>query len=336
MSCTGRKSWSSFVSLGFISGCVLLVSSCSIVELDTLVPSTAIDFVSSDSNLLQYVPNVCPNSVVAKIFENHMKLRSGVSNVQRSLPAELAQDPVVGTLINHSHYVSARAVQTAYMVIKNAPPPPITDVSKPPSNVGPIDIHRFGRLVTDHVWRRTPSTQPASSPDPVAEQFWNNLKAYYTVYFQDNFNNYLGVHLPAPSSSLTISDAEIVQTVQVFIEFLLDEIFHSPVWTSKDSSDKNIYPGGTASMPTYVVINKITPQPISATLPGCGMNVPKAKAIDYLSSNIQPPPPRRWVWWLNPPAVSKSALASLASSASATTICCRNSSKGSRQRSYRA
>jgi hypothetical protein len=265
-----------------------------------------------------------------------MRLNSGISNVQRALPVELARDPVVGTLVNHSQYVSVRAAQPAVTVIKNAPPLPITDVSKPPSNVGPLELHRFGRLVTDHVMRRTPSTQLTSSPDPVAEQFWNNLKAYYTVYFQGQFNSYLGVPLATPSPSLTISDAEIVQMVQVFIEFLLDEIFHSPVWTSKDSSDKNIYPGGTTNTPTYVIANKITPIPISAALPGCGMNVPKAKAIDYLVKQFSTAASAEVGLLVKSAGSIEVGLGILARSTSATTICCRSLSRELRPRSYRA
>jgi len=230
-----------------------LVSACSIVELDKLVPSTAIDIVSSDGNLLQYVPNRCPNTVVAQIFDTHARVTKNVKKVGSALPAELAQNPVVNALISQSNYVSARAVRSASMVLKNTMEPPTAD--KPPSNIGPSEIHDFAKLVMDHVMRHTASA--SASADQATELFWNNLKAYYAFYFQGKFNTYLGQSLTAPSPSLTISDTQIVQATQVFIEFLLDEIFQSPVWTTTNSAGKitAYYPGGTTNKPTYLAVN---------------------------------------------------------------------------------
>jgi hypothetical protein len=286
MSRIGRGSWSALSHLGLLSSCAVLVSACSFVQLDQLVPSTAIDIVSSDGNLLEYVPNVCGQKDVAEIFRSHAKVTSNVSKLRTALPAEIAQNSVVNKLINHSHYVSTRAVQAASMVLKNSPAPPT--VYQMPSDVGLAEVFDFGKLVMGHVMRHTPS---ASSPseDPLVDQFWNNLKAYYAFYFQGKFYTYLGQSLAAPSPSSTISDAEIVQATQVFSEFLFDEIFQSTVWATYDSTGKNIvayYPGGTKNKPTYLAVNGSMAgtilKPLPTTTSGCGMNELKAQAIDSL------------------------------------------------------
>lgn len=274
--------WSALLSPSLVSGCALLVSACSIVELDKLVPSTAIsaiDIVSPEGNLLQYVPNACPNAVATQISKHHDYITNKyVPALRSALPAEISQHAVVQAIINHSTYVSARAVQTASFILDK--PDMQTIAEKPPSNIGAREIYDFGKLVMEHVMRHTPSASPGA--DPPTEEFWNNLKAYYEIYFQNHFTTYLGVPLPAPSPSLTIGDTEIVQAAQVFMEFLLDEIFHSTVWATKDSSSKTVYyPGATTYKPTYLTVNNITPAPLPATT-GCGMNVMKAQAINML------------------------------------------------------
>src|SRR5262249_39743469 len=256
---------------------------CSLVDLEKLIPSTAIDVVNSDGNLLNYVPNACPNSVIARIFSKHDQVSYNARAVPSALPPELAQHPVVQTLVSHAQYVSASAVRSAALVL-NQPAP--SAPGKPPSRVGLSEVHDFANLVMDRVVRHTPSA--TATPDPATEKFWNNLKTYYSIYFQGNFKTYTGAALTKPSLSLTISDTEIVQSVQIFMEFLLDEILQSPVWEVKDSSNKvtAYYPAGTTNKPTYLVVNSTVqfaaPDPLPTGPTGCGMNVLKAQAIDLL------------------------------------------------------
>lgn len=176
--------------LGALGVCASLVSACTVVRLDQLVPSTAIDIVSSDGNLLEYVPNPCPQRHVAEIFRSHAIVASNVSKLRVALPGELAQSQVINKLIYQSHYVSARAVQTASLVLTNPTDPPAAD--KPPSDIALGEVFEFGRLILEHVMRHTPSA--SANLDPLTDQFWNKLKAYYAFYFQGQFNSYLGNH----------------------------------------------------------------------------------------------------------------------------------------------
>lgn len=283
MSFIQRKK-SAFPSLGLLAGCGFLVSAC--IEVDKLIPSTSIDIVSSDGNLLQYVPNVCPGKTVAKIAANHAKVTSNVARLALALPPEIAQNSIVIKLVNQSQYVSARAVQTASLVLTNPITPPTAE--KPPSDVTPSELVEFGKLVLDQVLRHTPSTTAATTTaalraDPiVVDQFWNDLKAYYAFYFQGQFNTYLGQFIPAPSPSLTITDTEIVQASQVFVEFLFDEIFRGTVWSVTAGKTTTYYPGGTTNKPTYMKVYNVTATPLPTTTAGCGMNQLKAQAIDSL------------------------------------------------------
>jgi hypothetical protein len=130
---------------GALGVCASLVSACTIIRLDQLVPSTAIDIVSSDGNLLEYVPNPCPQRHVDEIFKSHTIVVSNVSKLRVALPSELAQSQVINKLIYQSHYVSARAVQTASLVLTNPTDPPAA--AKPPSDIALGEVFDFGRLI---------------------------------------------------------------------------------------------------------------------------------------------------------------------------------------------
>jgi hypothetical protein len=93
----------------------------------------------------------------------------------------------------------------------------------------------------------------------------------------------MGPTLPAPalsstSKTYTINDTEIVNAVTVFVEFLLDEIFKSPVWTSGGK----YYPSGSSTQPTSVALGNIVTQPFDNS--GCGMNATKADFVRYLAN----------------------------------------------------
>lgn len=284
---------SAFLSLGLAGGCALLVSACNF-ELDKLVP--AIDIVQADGSLLSYVPNFCSPNVTAKFKQSHAVVTSYVSNPGSALPDELAQSSLVNKIITQSHYVSGLALQAAMVISKDQTQPPLA-VSTPALDIGASEILDFGKLAVSFM-RRTASA--TSSPNPQVEQFWSNLKQYYAYYFQTQFNTYLGSTLKAPSLtgsipttpklpvSVTISDDQIVQAAQVFVEFLFDEILHPTVWATYDSSNNvtAYYPGGSKTAPTYLTVNSALKskiiQKIDTTTSGCGMNVMKVQLMSQL------------------------------------------------------
>jgi hypothetical protein len=65
---------------------------------------------------------------------------------------------------------------------------------------------------------------------------------------------------------------------------VLDEILAPTVWQDQDGK---YYPGGIkGASPTYLKVNSLKAQPIPSGIYGCGMNVVKAEAIDYLTKTF--------------------------------------------------
>jgi hypothetical protein len=258
-----------------------LLSGCTAVELDSLVPSSALEYATPDG--LPIVKTCDPSRMFT--LATAARVSQTAARVQSVLPPELKNDAVVNTILVHSQYVASNSGRTASSLVKTSGSPPIADVTplpRPNTTLTHLDFERFARVVSNQVLRRTPTTPNSSDPSNV-DPFWTKLRAYYVAYYDGNFYTYFGDKLDKPTASLTITDTEIVQAATVFVELLMDEVFQSPIWIG---TDKKYYPGGNTNKPTLVTVNNITPIPISLSAYGCGMNAPKANAIRYLSSSF--------------------------------------------------
>jgi hypothetical protein len=219
----------------------------------------------------------------AKVSKNADKISESIASIHAILPAELKNDAVVRTILNHSSAIASNSAQLANKlvggdggVVDAAPIP------RSSSSLSHLDIERFAHTVSNQVLRRTPTTPNENDPDNT-DPFWTKLRAYYVAYYDGKFYTYFGDHFDKPTASLTITDAEIVQSAMVFVELLMDEIFESPVWKGTDGK---FYPGGNTNQPTSMTIKGARPLPINLGTWGCGMNVPKANAVRYLATSF--------------------------------------------------
>ena len=284
MSLTSKQQ-NAFWLIGLVGGCAFLLVACG-VQLGALGPD--IDIVQSDGTIGYYTPNRCASpTVLAKSKQRHERIVSFVQNPGGRLPQEIAQNSFVNKLIAQSHYASSRALQAALFLSKESTAAPAAD--KPLPEITPSEFFEFGKLAVQFMHRVT----AAPDSDAAVQRALQNLKLYYAIYFQGKFQTYLGAPLAAPSvsgsststgitigGSSTISDDQIVPAVQVFIEYLFDEILQSTVWVTYGSNNQisNYYPGGsTTTQPTYLLVNSDLAgqieQKIGAGPSGCGMNV---------------------------------------------------------------
>lgn len=150
-------------------------------------------------------------------------------------------------------------------------------------------------MVSDKVLRHTSASPTASSGQAAEQAFWSMALQYYYHYYRGDFTPYMGKQLAAPSlasgsttsTAYTASDIEIQQAVSVFVEFLLDNIFQSPIWKVPAAGGKTYtyYPSGSTTAPTALTLQNLTSLgTLSSGLTGCGMNVPKANFVRYLAN----------------------------------------------------
>jgi hypothetical protein len=259
-------------------GAVVLLGSllcgCTAVELDSLVPSSVLDYATPDD---YPIVKTCNPSHLNSPDET--QITQAISKVHSVLPSELKGDPVVNTVLAHAQYVTANSRAAAKSLLKSGTVTPTAVVPKPANTLTHLDIDRFSKVISSQVLRRTPATANASDPNNT-DPFWQKLRAYYIAYYDGKFNTFFGDNLAKPTASLTISDNEILQAATVFVELLMDEALGAQIWIGPDN--KTYYPGGNTNKPTSLTVNNITPPSIKAGPEGCGMNVAKANAMRYL------------------------------------------------------
>jgi hypothetical protein len=129
-----------------------------------------------------------------------------------------------------------------------------------------------------------PSTSVTADASKSGITFKNAFIRYFKDYYDGTFVDRSGTAISKPTLSLTISDTEIGNVVQVMWELILDYTLTTPVWTD----GTNYYPGpdGQSKQPTVVHENLVTAQSL---LPEdqskhCGITKTKAEAIWYLTN----------------------------------------------------
>jgi hypothetical protein len=278
------------VWLAAIAGTFL--TSCTLVELDTLVPGTAISEVSDP----QYTIGICnPTKTMSPLLlaDRHAQkitqIQKNADRVQAALPTQLAQDPVLKSIVANAKYASTNSLVQARKYLTGTTSPEdamaLSNSPKPPP-ISHSDLNTFMHNVAAlAIGNTNPS---ANNGDPQAQLFWSKLDLYYKAYFSGNFITYFAVPLQKPTLATTITDTEIDNAALVFIEFVLDEVLQPMVWYGADGK---YYPAGvkTTAPLTYLAVNNISnaslPK-ISPVITGCGMNYYKANTLNYLSQQF--------------------------------------------------
>ena len=263
-----------------LAAALFIIGGCAI-DLSGLVPGTTVGVLQTpDGNSI--IIRTCTSRQLAK----YTTVADHIGNLQNALPQSVGGDPVVKAVITLSSYVSAQSLRAAAALTTDVSPDQMgPDAARPSINITAEDVHTFGKTVSNKILTHTSSTPPTAN-DPTAEQqFWEMLFDYYYTYYKGNFIPYMGNTLPAPalsssSTTYTINDTEIVYAATVFVDFLLDEIFKSPVWKG---ADKKYYPQGSKNEPTSVALGNLTSQAFDTTN-GCGMTATKANFVRYMSN----------------------------------------------------
>lgn len=137
------------------------------------------------------------------------------------------------------------------------------------------------------------------------EEFNQVLVAYVSAYVDGKYVDRFGNTLPTPAISRTVGNTEIAGVLSVIIDAVADYVVRGPIWT--DPTGKIYYPAAfNAAAPDLTKDPKATPlrptvvdvrikakgqgddegtpliKPLPLVASGCGIDEPKAQAIEYL------------------------------------------------------
>jgi hypothetical protein len=149
-----------------------------------------------------------------------------------------------------------------------------------PASLSPSDVEEFSHTVADAGLRNTGGTPDTFSAE--AQQFWTDVKAYYTQYYQGSSTNYFSQTIQKPAIQLTIGDDDITAAAGVFLELLFDELLTPTVWTDGTL----YYPGAGKTKPTYLTVFNQKAATLLTPDGACGMTLAKVKTITYLAQTF--------------------------------------------------
>ena len=137
------------------------------------------------------------------------------------------------------------------------------------------------------------------------EEFNQVLVAYVSAYVDGKYVDRFGNTLPTPAISRTVGNTEIAGVLSVIIDAVGDYVVRGPIWT--DPTGKIFYPAAfNGAAPDLTKDPKATPlkptvvdmklkskgqgddegtpliKPLPLVASGCGIDEPKAQAIEYL------------------------------------------------------
>jgi hypothetical protein len=273
---------------GALTGLAIAVCSCGPSALRQYIPQ-AIDFreyIPRPINQLPRAADYCRQKPLVDATQTETLL--ALSRV----PPRLASTRVIDTISKTATLYSAVAAQTAnYMALSEsdlvgvAAAAAMTERGQrylsdqavlqslpQPSLLTAQDFWDFTDTFSEFVLRGTGKSldSPATS---------DQLQAYYQTFYKGEFIDYFGNPLPKPSVSMTITNAELANSLVVFVDFLFDAR-GTPVWKSGSGKDTVYYPGGVKKRPSVLDIQKREaldfPKP-------CAMTVEKAVQMNYLA-----------------------------------------------------
>lgn len=208
------------------------------------------------------------------------------------VPKALQDDKVFSALYKQARYTAARA-QGSVAQKANIPSAnfSVGTAQERSDNLSNRDFEAFTTTVKilltspDFAVGGDSRNSPTPSKSVQATKgisFKNAFVRYFADYYEGKFIDRFGTTISKPSLSLTISDTEIGNVVQVMWELILDYTLGTPVWT--DGS--KYYPGGSANKPTVLAENLVIAQSLLADnlSDHCGITKLKAEAIQYLAN----------------------------------------------------
>jgi hypothetical protein len=266
----------------------LCVAGCAI-NISDLVPTATLVVVPGPNGESYLIQTCGPASI-----DNFAALPGQIENAGNNLPPEVGRNTVVQAVVAHSQYVADQSLRAANAILATPNPtvaaaPP---VPKPTMGLAAPHFQDFATMVSEKILRHTSGT-PTTSLNQAETDFWAMALQYFYKYYRGSFTPYMGATLATPtlsssssaSTAYTVSDTEIVNAVSVFVEFLLDDIFHSPIWTVTSKGKSTYYPSGSATAPTALTLNNLQSLgTLSSGLSGCGMNIPKANFVRILAN----------------------------------------------------
>jgi hypothetical protein len=229
------------------------------------------------------------NSLARSLSVNAASVR--LANLKSESPDELKNDKVFTYLAQTVQTVATHAqIKIASKAALSSGYVPPNDVTPPSQNLSNGDFKNFAYTVrtllsspeiaiggaqTDH-----PVVSAANTGDTVT--FKNAFVSYFSAYYAGNFVDRFGTKLAKPKLSLTISDTEIGDVVQIMWELIYDYALRTPVW----SDGTLYYPGSSKDEPTAAAVKLIKPQTILAKnlSAHCGMTELKLEAVQYLAN----------------------------------------------------
>jgi hypothetical protein len=264
----------------------LFAAGCTLVEFDQLVPRSVLSDLDTIGIIQPCKPTLAASRATVAVKQGNQlaKIQKNTQFVRSAIP-QIGSHPVVNAVLQHVEYISTNSIVQARSYLSNgqtdqADQATMATVSKP-APLAASDIVQFGHTLAETVMRNTGSNPDSTTEE--AQQFWSDVKAYYTAYFKGNFVNYFAAQVTKPTAQLTISDTEITAAAGVFLELLFDELLSPTVWID---SSKNYYPGAGKMSPTYLSVFKQTASPLVTPDGACGMTEAKVNTIAYLANTF--------------------------------------------------
>lgn len=198
--------------------------------------------VLSDNPVIQEAVSLSKLAAVEAAAANHKA-------VFDEIDAELRTRAAMPFAVDDVRQLSASDLVGVEAGLKNITDADAKEVKKLQSDVGRtlwrsnfVDLQATLR---EQLLRTTKPTTPKSGiNDAKNAQFWQHFKEYYDTYYQGKFVDYFGNAYAKPSIALTITDVELGNTVNVFLEFLFDEAAHTPIWYTKPQAAESVSQSG--------------------------------------------------------------------------------------------
>lgn len=188
-----------------------------------------------------------------------------VQQALKAMPSSLANSVVMKVVVQSTEIALAQPIRYAYhqrhyadlqvensQAWKNDRALGTYIDSLQPALISTRDLREFRDALSEQFLRHANAKSGAAAPVGVSaaapvgasapavpsadDELWDNLKIYYDTYVKGNFVDHFGNKYDKPTRSLTISDAELANTVGVLVDFIFEMVAQTPVWQAKDSA----------------------------------------------------------------------------------------------------
>ena len=181
----------------------LFAAGCTLIELDQLVPQSAMSEIDTVGIIQICKPTTTSIATVVKKQGNQLAKISQNTDLVRNAIPQIGSHPVVNAVLQHVQYISTSSIVTSRHILTNGQTDEgdqayLASLSKPPP-LAASDIVQFGHTLAETVMRNTGGNPDTTNED--AQQFWSNVKAYYTAYYKGDFVNYFAQTVSKPTCS---------------------------------------------------------------------------------------------------------------------------------------